>query len=165
MKFSTQEDYGLRCLMQLAQEGPGRSLTVSEIGRREGLSETHVAKLAMMLRKAGYIKSTRGQAGGYMLARPAEQLLVRDVLATLGGRLYDDSFCTRHSGRLGLCTHNFDCRVRGLWQSIQSAVDEALGDLSIADLLSARLDAPWPESPALITLSERPTAGAAGPRR
>lgn len=135
MKFSAQEEYGLRCLLQFAKRGEGASLTIPEISRLEGLSQTHVAKLLMILRKEGFVKSTRGQAGGYTLAAPAKEICVGPVLAALGGKLYDDEFCGRHSGHQDLCTHAVDCSVRSLWQNIQVAVDNVVDRLTLADLI------------------------------
>lgn len=133
MKFSAQEEYGLRCLMQLARSET--SLTIPEISRVEGLSTTHVAKLLMILRKGEFINSTRGQAGGYQLARPASEIIVGDVLAALGGKLYDGDFCGRHSGKLSICTHAVDCSVRSLWQVVQASVDNVVNKITLADLL------------------------------
>ncbi|HUL79346.1 MAG TPA: Rrf2 family transcriptional regulator, partial [Vicinamibacteria bacterium] len=74
MKLSSQEEYGLRCLLQLARAGGGASLTIAEMSEREGISAPNVAKIMRILRRAGLVKSTRGKAGGYALARPAAQL-------------------------------------------------------------------------------------------
>jgi len=135
MKFSAQEEYGLRCLLQIARLGEGGSLTIPEISKLEGLSQTHVAKLLMILRKEGFINSTRGQSGGYTLAQPPAAIPVGDVLEALGGRLYDKEFCARHSGQLHVCTHAVDCSVRSLWQIIQDAVDNVVNKMTVADLL------------------------------
>jgi Rrf2 family protein len=135
MKFSSQEEYGLRCLLQLARLAPGGSMTITEISRVEAMAQTHVAKILMILRKGGYIASTRGQLGGYTLARPAEEINVGDVLGLLGGRLYDDGFCGRHGGANESCSHAVDCSVRSLWQVIQNSVDSVLDKISLADLL------------------------------
>ncbi len=135
MKFSAQEEYGLRCLLQIARLGPDGSMTIPEISRVEGLTPTHVAKLTMILRKGGFLKSTRGQAGGYALARTPELIRVGDVLAELGGKLFDDQFCTRHGGPTSICAHAVDCSVRSLWQVVQTAVDEVLDRVTLADLL------------------------------
>src|SRR5688572_3949347 len=107
MKFSAQEEYGLRCLIQLARSG--QSMTIPEISRVEGMSTTHVAKLLTILRKEGFIVSTRGQAGGYVLSRPPEEIVIGAVLEALGGKLYDGDFCNRHAGQLSICTHAVDC--------------------------------------------------------
>lgn len=143
MKFSAQEEYGLRCLLQIARLGPGASLTIPEIAKNEGLTTTHVAKLLMLMRRDGILVSTRGQQGGYALSRPPEKTYVGDVLATLGGRLYDDGFCNRHgAGEDEACRHHVDCSVRILWQSIQNAVDGIVATLSLADLLESKDVAP-----------------------
>jgi len=136
MKFSAQEEYGLRCLLQIARLGTDGSLTIPEISKHEGLTSTHVAKLLMILRKEGFITSTRGQSGGYTLAREARDIVVGDVLEALGGKLYDEEFCDKHAGQLSICTHAVDCSVRSLWQVIQQSVDQVIGKLTVADLIS-----------------------------
>jgi Rrf2 family protein len=138
MKYSAQEEYGLRCLLQIARLAPGDSMTIPQISDLEGLSQTHVAKLLMILRKDGFVRATRGQLGGYTLARPAEMIPVGEVLAALGGKLYDNEFCDRHAGQNNICTHAVDCSVRSLWQIIQEAVDKVVDRVTIADLLGAK---------------------------
>jgi Rrf2 family protein len=136
MKFSAQEEYGLRCLLQLARSGV--SMTIPEISKVEGMSTTHVAKLLMILRKEGFIVSTRGQAGGYVLAKLPQEIIVGEVLAALGGKLYDGDFCGRHAGQLSICTHAVDCSVRSLWQVVQTAVDNVVNRMTLADLLAQK---------------------------
>jgi Rrf2 family protein len=135
MKFSAQEEYGLRCLLQIARLGADGSMTIPEISKHEGLTPTHVAKLLMILRKEGFIASTRGQAGGYTLARKAGEIPVGEVLAALGGKLFDEEFCGKHAGQLSICTHAVDCSVRSLWQVIQESVDQVVDRLTVADLI------------------------------
>jgi len=138
LKFSAQEEFGLRCLLQIARLGPGGSMTIPEISRVEGMSTTHVAKVMMVLRKSAFIKSARGHQGGYRLSLPAEQIRISDVLESLGGKLYDDAFCGRHGGVNEICTHAVDCSVRSLWQVVQTAVDRVLDNITLADLLQQR---------------------------
>src|ERR1051326_7981820 len=98
MKFTAQEEYGLRCLLQIAREPSGFG-TIGEIAEREGLSAAYVAKLLMVMRKGGLVASTRGQKGGYRLARPADEITMDAVLEVLGGRLLSADFCARHTGQ------------------------------------------------------------------
>jgi Rrf2 family protein len=135
MKLSSQEEYGLRCLLQVARHAPEGSMTIPEIARIEGLSIPHVAKLMRQLRRGGFVKSVRGQSGGYKLARPPAHINIGEVLAWLGGRLFEPSFCTMHSGVAKLCTHSVDCSIRSLWQSVQLVVDQMLGKVTLHDLL------------------------------
>ncbi len=68
MKISAQEEYGLRCLLQLARaESVGESLTLAQIARLEGISVANAGKLMWILTKAGLVQSQRGTKGGYSL--------------------------------------------------------------------------------------------------
>ena len=135
MKLSSQEEYGLRCLLRVGREADGASLTIAELSRAEGISEPNVAKMMRVLRRGGFVKSTRGQAGGYQLSRPADQILLGSVLAALGGRLFEPAFCDGHSGFERACTHMPDCSIRSVWRMVQRAVDEVLEKVTLKDLL------------------------------
>jgi Rrf2 family iron-sulfur cluster assembly transcriptional regulator len=135
MKLTAHEEYGLRCLLQVGKGWPESSLTIPEVSKREGISISHAAKLLQILRQGGFLKSVRGQIGGYSLASPPEKIAVRDVLALLGGRIYEEEFCRGHKGRVRLCTHSMDCSIRSLWRGIQTAVDEVLARTTLRDLL------------------------------
>jgi Rrf2 family protein len=136
MKLTSQEEYGLRCLLRIAREGEGGSLTIPKISQKEGISNFYVAKLMRILRRSGLVKSVRGQAGGYALARPADQIVVGEALAVLGGRLYDPAFCEEHAGSESLCTNSVDCSVRSLWRAVQQVIDQVLSKTTLKDLLS-----------------------------
>jgi Rrf2 family protein len=135
MKLSSQEEYGLRCLLHLARCGEGQSLTIPEISRAEGLSVPNVAKLMRLLRMGGLVQSARGQSGGYMLARPPGQITVAVILDLLGGPLFGPSFCERHAGREQSCTHSEDCSIRSLWTSMQTMLATVLEKTTLEDLL------------------------------
>lgn len=136
MKLSSQEEYGLRCLLQIGRQASGESLTIPEIGQAEGISKEYVAKLLRILRQAGFIKSVRGQAGGYILARSADQITISEALAVLGGRLYEPGFCQVHTGLSSVCNRSVDCSVRSLWRAVQQLVDQVLSKTTVKDLLS-----------------------------
>jgi Rrf2 family protein len=147
VKFSAQEEYGLRCLLQLGMQGQGGSLTISELSHREGISVPNVAKMMRVMRRAGFVASTRGKDGGYTLARPAVELRISEVLATLGGRLYEPGFCERHAGTEQVCCHETECSIRSVWQTVQSSVDQVLSQLTLQDLLTGHKTAPVPPVP------------------
>jgi len=88
-----------------------------------------------ILRRGSLVKSTRGQAGGYTLARPADAISVKDALEVLGGRLFDSNFCDRHSGVVSICTHLENCSIQPVLRTLQGVVDEVLGKMSLAQLL------------------------------
>ncbi len=143
MKVSAQEEYGLRCLVCIAQHGSDRpSITIPEIAEKEALSTSHVAKLLTVLRRGGYLHSIRGQQGGYVLAMPPDQILVSDVLALLGGRFFHDRFCERHAGSEEVCVHQSGCILRPIWTNVQSAIDRILSQVTLADIIEHRLGDP-----------------------
>jgi len=135
MKLTAQEEYGLRCLLQIGNGWPEKSLTIPEVSRREEITEPHAAKLLQILRRGGLLTSVRGQVGGYSLALTPDKIYVRDVLELLGGRIYADEFCRSHKGSGRACAHSTDCSIRSLWRSIQGAIDEVLAKTTLRDLL------------------------------
>ncbi len=135
MKLSSQEEYGLRCLLRIARQSESGSLTLPEISQAEGISISYAAKLMRILRRGGFVKSERGQAGGYTLARPASEVVVGEALAFLGGRFYEPGFCEEHSGIERVCTHSVDCSIRSLWRTMQLVLDQVLSRTTLRDLL------------------------------
>jgi len=137
MKFSTQEEYGLRLLLRIAKfYAVGKSLTIPEISRAEAMSEHNVGKILRTLRLGGFLESSRGQIGGYTLTRSPEEIYISDVLYTLGGKLFDDAFCKTHSGLPDICTNSIDCSIRSLWKIIQDSIDSVVSKLTLKDLMS-----------------------------
>ena len=141
MKLSAQEEYGLRCLLQVARRPHGQSVTIPEIADAAGVSPHNVARYLGTLRRCGLIDSERGQHGGYTLTREPSSIVVSEVLAALGGPLYDPSFCEHFTGAEETCHHTpIDCSIRGLWMRVQDAVDDVLARTTLRDLLDAAHD-------------------------
>lgn len=143
MKISAQEEYGLRCLLQLARaETLGESLTLSQLARREGISSANAGKLMWILSKAGLVLSTRGTKGGYSLARPASQIHLNQVIRVLEGEPAE-SHCKSYSGVLEACVHTGDCGIRPVIIELHQIVDNALADITLSQLLGteANVDA------------------------
>jgi len=141
MKVSAQEEYGLRCILQIARRqrnGQASPMTLGEIAREEGLTVPHVAKLIRVLRKAGLVKSVLGRTGGYTLRRIADSISLAEVLSALGGgRLYDTSYCDRHAGDLKVCKHMGDCSIRSLWGVLEDLLERVLRRTMLSELLSS----------------------------
>jgi len=135
MKISAQEEYGLRCLLQLARaELTGDSLTLSQIARREGISVANAGKLMWLLSKAGLVQSQRGTKGGYTLSRPASQIHLNRVIRVLEGQPAE-SHCKSYAGVLDACVHTGDCGIRPVIVELHQIVDNALADITLSQLL------------------------------
>lgn len=136
MKFSSQEEYGLRFLIRIGKfYNTGKSLTIPEISRAEGISEHTVAKILRILRLGGFLESERGNIGGYKLTKAPDKIMMKEVFDCLGGRLFDDDFCNTHAGENDICTNTIDCSIRSFWKLIQKSVDSISSNMSLNDLL------------------------------
>ena len=135
MKLTSHEEYGIRCLLQIGRRGEAAAVTIPEISEAEGISAAYTAKLLRILRQGGFITSARGKAGGYSLARAANRIVIGEVLASLGGRMFEKNFCESHAGSAHVCAHSTDCSIRTLWRKVQVALDDVLGRTTLQDLL------------------------------
>jgi Rrf2 family protein len=166
MKISSQEEYGLRCLLHLARDAD-HSMTIPEIAAAEHLSHAYVAKLLGVLRQAGLIESVRGRMGGYRLAGTAAEVTLGSVLRVLGEPLFDEpGYCQQHAGTegSGICIHHGGCTLRALWHTLEQWMRRALDGITLADLLQSEgqitellrsrlADAVFETSSPLITLT------------
>jgi Rrf2 family protein len=151
MHLLAQEEYGLRCMLQVARSGGEDPLTIPQIAEAEGLSAEYTAKLMRALRQGALVTSTRGAGGGYRLARPASEITAWEVLQVLGGSVFPEGFCESHPGQRRDCIHTGNCSVRALWQTIEDTLRGVLGKITLADLRK-------PESEMLVWLSQPPAA-------
>ena len=135
MKISAHEEYGLRCLVQLARaEAEGELLTLAQIAEREGLSVANAGKLLWILNKAGLVQSQRGASGGYTLARPAAEIRLNEVIRILDEDTVDQ-FCKTHTGVLDSCIHTSDCGIRPVIVGLHEIVQNVLSEITLAQLV------------------------------
>jgi Rrf2 family protein len=135
MQLLASEEYGLRCLLQVARATTDAPVSIGEVARAEGLSPEYAAKLLRRLRLAGLVDSVRGAVGGYRLARPAGEISVWRALESLGGEFFDEAFCACHAGQRRRCVRTRDCSLRPLWRVLQGTLRESLERVQIGDLL------------------------------
>jgi Rrf2 family protein len=137
MKISAHEEYGLRCLVQLARaEAQEESLTLNQIADREGLSVANAGKLMWVLVKAGLVQSQRGANGGYTLARPAAEIRLNEVIRVLDEDAVD-GFCKTHAGVMDVCVHTSDCGIRPVIVGLHEIVQNALSEITLAELVGS----------------------------
>ena len=134
MKISAQEEYGLRCLVQLANLGPGESLTLPQIAELEGISSANAGKLMWLLNKAGFVQSTRGTKGGYALARSAGDILLSEIIKVLDEDVLN-KHCENYTGVLESCVHKGDCGIRPVIVGLHEIVEHALSQITLAQLV------------------------------
>ena len=136
MKISAQEEYGLRCLVQLANLPNGESLTLPQIAEREGISTANAGKLMWLLNKAGFVHSTRGTKGGYLLARPASEIRLSEIIKVLDDDVLG-KHCGSYTGVLDSCVHNGDCGIRPVIVGLHEIVENALSQITLSQLVGS----------------------------
>ncbi|MEM9546972.1 MAG: Rrf2 family transcriptional regulator [Bacteroidota bacterium] len=141
MKINKQDEYGLRILLRIARADSEEGLSIPQLSELEGMSKPYVGKITRMLRLAGFVESTRGQKGGYVLAKNPKDIIIKDVISSLGGDLFTKNFCGQHSGEIKFCTNSVDCSIRSLWTILQYTVDKVLENISLEDLIGNERDA------------------------
>lgn len=136
MHLQANEEYGLRCLIQVATAETSREtpVPIAEIARAEGLSTEYTAKLMRQLRLAGLVASVRGAGGGYRLAQPAEAVTVWKALQALGGEPFPADFCACHPGQQRECVRSTDCALRALWREVNRTLERTLSAITLDDL-------------------------------
>jgi Rrf2 family nitric oxide-sensitive transcriptional repressor len=84
VKLSTFTDYSLRVLLFVATR-PERRATIAEIAQAFRISENHLTKVVHFLAKEGWLDSARGRGGGLTLGRPAEEIVIGEVVRATEG--------------------------------------------------------------------------------
>ncbi len=138
MILTSQEEFGLRCALTIARHdhlGSEEVLTLGRIAETEGMTTAYAGKIMRLLVQEGIVESTRGRAGGYRLARDAQEISVAQVLRAAGSKFYDEELCSTATSSTGLCVHNNDCSIRSLWFGIQRTIDSMLQEVSLAQMV------------------------------
>ncbi len=142
MKITAQEEYGLRCLLQLARHhSEPRPVTVREVAANEGISIAYAEKLLYLLSKAGLAESVRGLKGGFRLLRDPAHVTVGDAVRVLGSFLTHAAICQRYTGEESRCVHNKDCGLRPVWSTVNYHVQKLLDNMPLSLLLQPERDA------------------------
>lgn len=140
MKITAQEEYGLRCIMQLAKQAAGEPLMVRDIADREGLSVAYVEKILWTLSRSGIIESVRGPKGGYRLTRPCSDISIGEVMRALGGTPSAEEICGQFTGNHDICVHHGACDLEPVWASITDFVNSVFDRIPLSQLLQGKLE-------------------------
>lgn len=147
MMFSTKAEYGVRVMVELARrasdavEGADRDpvIPLAEIAEHDGMPLAYLEHLVARLRKAGLLDSRRGSRGGYMLARPADQITMAEVVEALEGAIAPIECISQGPDGSIVCSREFDsahvCPTKVLWTKVRLAIVSTLRQTTLADLL------------------------------
>jgi Rrf2 family protein len=134
MRITTWAEYGLICAVHLARRANDGPVTGRDIAERERLPSDYVEQILLRMRRADIVKSTRGARGGYMLARDASGISVRDVIQASELTTFD-LHCVSHPVNSERCADSGNCSIRPVWMLLQRRIDEVLEGVKLSDLL------------------------------
>jgi Rrf2 family protein len=134
MRITTWAEYGLICALHLARRAEEGPITGREIAGQERLPADYVEQILLRLRRSGIVRSTRGAHGGYTLARSADEISVRDVIAASEHTTFD-LHCVSHPVGEERCSAAQNCSIRPVWVLLQQKIDGVLESVHLADLL------------------------------
>ncbi len=130
MRISQKLEYACRALAQLAKRGDGRTLTrLEELAQREAVSANFLVQILNDLRRAGLVESRRGKAGGYLLAKTAETITLRQVVEAVDPALLQRTVAGE--GESGAA-------VQAAWDEVAAALAAALDAVTLAGLASEK---------------------------
>jgi len=131
MRLSTRTRYGIRAMLELAENVGRGPLQLRIIARRQDISVKYLDQLMTILKSAGFVRSIRGSKGGYVLARTPEQIKLNDVFNCLEGPVVTVE-CAENEN---YCARAADCVARQVWTQVQEAVTAILQSITFQDLV------------------------------
>ena len=130
MRFTTKTEYGLVCLIYMANHSELHPVTIKEIVQGERFSQTFTEKILQKLRTAKIVSAQHGNQGGYVLARPATEITLREIVEALEGHTFD-VFCQPEVRKNIVCTHFPACNVRPIWEKTKELLDRFYGSVTL----------------------------------
>jgi len=154
MMFSTKAEYGVRVMIELARRGGDQPVSLAEIAESDELPLAYLEHLVARLRKAGLVESRRGARGGYLLARPASEITMAEVVEALEGSIAPIECISEGADGSVLCAREADpghaCPTKLLWTRVRFSIVATLRDTRLSDLI------PTPRTPIPATTTPVP---------
>jgi len=132
MVFTRACSYGVFGVIYLAKQPKGKIVSLSEVARAEDIPEKFLAKIFQNLARFGLIRSHRGARGGFSLARPANQITVKELLETIQGPIS----LAKCLNEMEECDREDICKLGKLLKKAQDYTMKILTQNTLADLVS-----------------------------
>lgn len=133
IKLGKLTDYAIAVMGQLAQENADASCSAHYLSGKTGVPEPTVAKVLKLLSKGGLVSSVRGAAGGYKLAKTADQVPIADIITTMDGPI---AIVSCVDGQQEACEMWETCPTRGNWGHVNEAIKTALEGVKLTQMLT-----------------------------
>ena len=131
MKLSTRSRYGIHAMYDLACQGPGEPQSIKAIAERQRIPEAYLEQLIGPLRKNGLVRSVRGAQGGYLLARPPEDITMGEVMRALEGDLNLIDCLSEEDA----CERACSCATRVVWRKVNDGLNQIVDGITLRDII------------------------------
>lgn len=133
-RISSRSHHGLVFVTELAKAaGHGKPVSIRAVAQKMHLSEGYLEELVRCLREGGIVLGSRGRSGGYVLAKPVEQITAGEII-----RLLDGAVVLAHCQdpkAAGPCPAEGHCASRHFFGKLKTAIDRELDGTTLADLV------------------------------
>ena len=130
MRMSTKAQYAVRAMVNLNLYSDGCPVSLRDISTRESISLTYLEQLFVKLRRGEIVKSVRGPGGGYVLARPAGQIQVDEIIDSVEESLVPVSCMDKKHG----CACDDQCVTHNVWQGLGEKIRDFLSSITLEEL-------------------------------
>lgn len=131
MELNTKGRYAVMALADLAKQGGAGAVPLSAVAERQQLSLAYLEQIFQRLRRAGLVESARGRTGGYVLARPASEIHVAEIMAAVE----EETRMTRCLDGGAGCLGEERCLTHGLWHALGGHIAAFLSNVSLQEVL------------------------------
>ncbi len=134
MQFSRRSDYSVRAMMDVATMPAGSLALTHEIASRQEIPSAFLTKIVGRLTQEGLLRTYRGAFGGVILARPADQITLRQIIEAVEGPI-NLMWCMVQPGE---CKRDATCPVHEVWHQAQDELLRRLDSVTLADLVKRK---------------------------
>ncbi len=129
MKISTKGRYALRVMIDIATQKQEGYISLTDIAKRQEISNKYLEQIIGKLLKAGYLKSARGNSGGYMLSKKPKEYKVGDILRVMEEKLSPTDCVTEG------CSRQENCKTFSFWKGLDDVISEYVDSKTLEDLI------------------------------
>lgn len=137
MRVSTKGRYALRIMVDLAEHNSGEYIRLKDISKRQKITLKYMEQIMPMLTRAGYVKSCRGNNGGYILAKRPEDYTAGDILRVTEGSIAPVP-CISEGTRQ--CERQEECTTIAFWDGLSRVISEYVDSVTLSDLVKTDVE-------------------------
>lgn len=142
MRISTKGRYSLRMLVDLAEHSEDGFIALGDVAKRQEISKKYLEQIIPIFNHSGILRANRGSQGGYMLAKPASQITVGEVLRLTEGSLAPVDCAASDPVS---CKRGADCDTLPVWQGLYRLIRDYLDGITLQTILDQKKDRGGPE--------------------